>query len=52
MGGGAFLGMRISWAWIFVGELTVWVSVPLSFTWSIFFLLGHVYLMSESLWHL
>jgi hypothetical protein len=35
-------------AWIFGGELTAWVPVLLSFTWSILFLPGCVYLMSEA----
>jgi hypothetical protein len=42
-----FRGCEAPRVWIFGEELTTWVPVLLSFTWSILFLLGYVYLMSE-----
>jgi hypothetical protein len=37
-------------AWIFGAVLTVWVPVQSNLTWCTSFLLGPVYLMSDSLW--
>jgi hypothetical protein len=36
----------------FCGELTAWVPILPCFTWSILFLAGYVYLMSEQSWRL
>jgi hypothetical protein len=46
-----FSGSEAPRAWIFGGELTGWVPVLPSFTWSILLLPRYVNLMSESLWH-
>jgi hypothetical protein len=47
-----FRGCEALRAWIFGRELIAWVLVLPSFTWSILFSPGYVYLMLEPSWYL